>query len=137
MPVPCHYLLIDDNASDRMLAEEAFEQVCPDCTLTSVAGGREALQLLRTETFQPDVILLDINMPGMNGFQLLAELKSDPALRKIPVVMLTTSSAQGDITQAYSLHASSYLVKSSAFDAFLEQVETFLRYWRANRVASQ
>ncbi|ACO47526.1 response regulator [Deinococcus deserti] len=135
MPAPCNYLLIGDSPTERLLAEEAFEQVCPECSLTTSASGAEALELLQNETFQPNVILLDVNMPEMNGFQLLAELKRDPRLQKIPVVMLTTSNAKSDIIRAYSLHASSYLVKSSEFDGFLEQVEVFLQYWQANRVA--
>ncbi|MFC4427029.1 response regulator [Deinococcus navajonensis] len=134
MPIPCHYLLVDDNAADLLLAEEAFGQLAPDCTLTCLSSGEEALQLLRTETFQPDVVLLDINMPVMSGFQVLEAMKADSKLRKIPVVMLSTSSASGDITEAYSLHASSYLVKSSGFSAFLEQIDVFLRYWRGVQV---
>ncbi|GGK43321.1 response regulator [Deinococcus malanensis] len=135
MPVPCHYLLIDDSPSDRLLAEEAFEQAGLNCSLITVDSGRKALHHLRSETVQPDVILLDINMPGMSGFEVLEELKRDPVFALIPVVMLTTSSAKSDVTRAYSLHASSYLVKSPVLGEFLEQVEAFLRYWQDNRLA--
>ncbi|GGK36072.1 response regulator [Deinococcus malanensis] len=135
MPAPCHYLLIDDSPTDRLLAEEAFEHVGLDCSLTTVEGGRQALDHLRSATVQPDVILLDINMPGMSGFEVLEELKRDPVFRLIPVVMLTTSSARSDVTRAYSLHASSYLVKSLVLGEFLAQVEAFLKYWQANRVS--
>jgi len=137
VPLPCHYLLVDDNPGDRLLAQEAFEQLCPDCSLTCAESGEEALALLRSETFQPDVVLLDINMPGLSGFQVLEAMKADPKLRKIPVVMLSTSSASGDVSTAYNLHASSYLVKSSGFAAFLEQVETFLNYWRGIQVSNR
>ncbi|CAM3279894.1 response regulator [Deinococcus deserti] len=71
MPVPCHALLIGDNASGRMLAQEASEQLRPECTLTTTAEGKKALQLLRNESLLPDVVLLDINMPAMSGFELL------------------------------------------------------------------
>jgi len=135
MPIPCHYLLVDDNPGDQLLAQEAFEHLCPECTLTCVCSGEDALSLLRTETFQPDLILLDINMPGMSGFQVLEALKTDPKLRKIPVVMLSTSSSTGDVSTAYNLHASSYLVKSSGFQAFLEQIEAFVRYWKGVQVS--
>ena len=131
---PRHYLLVDDNETDRLLAQEAFADLQPDSILTCVPSGLEALDFLQSGSSLPDVILLDINMPGMNGFQLLERLKDQPQLRAIPVVMLSTSSAQQDIRQAYSLHASSYLVKSPTFDAFVGQVETFLEYWRATRV---
>ncbi|GGK33575.1 response regulator [Deinococcus malanensis] len=134
MPAPYRYLLVDDNPTDTLLAQEAFGEVCPACNLTCVQSGHEALELLKAGAVKPDVILLDINMPGMSGFEMLERLKKDSELRTIPVVMLSTSNAQSDISQAYSLHASSYLVKSAAFDTFLEQVEAFLRYWQANRV---
>ncbi|MFC4424747.1 response regulator [Deinococcus navajonensis] len=137
MTVPFSYLLIDDNPEDRLLAEEAFEQLCPACTLTCVGSGREAIALLRTEGFEPDVVLLDVNMPGMDGFETLQRLKSDDRLSRIPVVMLTTSQASQDIHRAYSLFASSYLVKATCFDEFLRQLEAFLTYWKASRVARQ
>ncbi len=76
------------------------------------------------------MILLDINMPRMHGFEVLQALKADPRLKRIPVVMLSTSSANEDITNAYSLYASSYLVKADDFSAFLQQIEVFLAYWR-------
>lgn len=133
MLFPSHYLLVDDSLQDRLLAQEAFELICPNCTLTCVGSGHEALMLLDDPTFEPDVILLDLNMPGMNGFEVLKALKHDPRLGHIPVVILSTSNAQQDISEAYTLHASSYLVKSANFAEFLKQVETFLHYWQVNR----
>ncbi|MFC4636717.1 response regulator [Deinococcus hohokamensis] len=135
MAVPFHYLLIDDNPQDHLLAQEAFDYLCPDCKLTCVSNGQEALRLLRSHGEQPDVLLLDINMPGMNGFDILKTVKEDAQLRHIPVVMLTTSGAREDISKAYSLFASSYLVKSTSFDDFLRQIEAFLKYWQASRVS--
>lgn len=137
MTVPFHYLLVDDSVQDRVLAEEAFEQLCPECTLTCVGSGEEALDLLRSQTFQPNVMLLDINMPGMNGFEVLKQLKTDSRLSRIPVVMLSTSKAQADVSKAYTLYASSYLVKSANFEGFLEQIEAFLKYWQASRTPSE
>lgn len=133
MLFPAHYLLVDDSPQDRLLAQEAFESVCPKCTLTCAASGHEALTLFDDPTFEPEVILLDLNMPGINGFEVLKALKNNPRLRRIPVVILSTSNAQQDISQAYTLHASSYLVKSANFAEFLKQVETFLNYWQLNR----
>lgn len=130
MSRPERFLLIDDNLHDQVLAREAFEELCPDCHLTVASDGPEALTLLRAATELPEVILLDVNMPRMNGFEVLQALKADPRLRLIPVVMLSTSSAGADITEAYTLHASSYLVKAEDFGAFLEQIEAFLAYWR-------
>lgn len=133
MLFPSHYLLVDDSPQDRLLAQEAFESLCPNCTLSCVGSGYKALMLLNDPTFEPDVILLDLNMPGMSGFELLKALKHDPRLGHIPVVILSTSNAQQDISEAYTLHASSYLVKSANFSEFLKQVETFLHYWQINR----
>jgi CheY-like chemotaxis protein len=133
MRVPRSYLLVDDSPEDRLLAEEAFEQVCPACVLTCVESASAALALLRQLHFVPDVMLVDLNMPGMNGFQLLQVMKRDGRLAQIPVVILTTSNAQQDVERAYSLHASSYLVKSVNFDRFVQQLEKVLRYWQISR----
>lgn len=136
MPLPFHYLLVDDSLQDQLLAQEAFDQLCPECLLTCVGSGREALELLRRPEFRPNVVLLDLNMPGMSGFELLREMKSTPQLVHIPVVILSTSSAQQDVSEAYTLHASSYLVKSSSFAGFLEQLEKVLHYWQASRTVN-
>lgn len=128
-------MLIDDNVADQVLAQEAFEQLCPDCTLRIFSGGRQALDWLQSASDHPDVILLDVNMPEMNGFEVLQALKQVPNLALIPVVMLSTSAARGDVAMAYTLHASSYLVKAPGFDAFLQQIDTFLTYWRETRFA--
>ncbi|SMB85425.1 response regulator [Deinococcus hopiensis] len=98
-------------------------------------NGREALQALRLGTVQAEVILLDINMPVMNGFDVLRELKRDPQLMTLPVVMLSTSSNKGDVDMAYTLHASSYFEKSTDFDGFIAQIDAFLAYWRQAQLA--
>ncbi|MFK7603516.1 response regulator [Deinococcus sp. SM5_A1] len=128
-----HYLLVDDTPQDRFLAQEAFEHLCPECVLTCVGSGREALELLQGPGFEPDVMLLDLNMPGMSGFEVLQIMKEDARLAHIPVVILSTSSAQQDVRQAYTLHASSYLIKSVSFADFLEQLEQVLHYWDISR----
>lgn len=135
MTPPQHFMLIDDNVADQVLAREAFEQLCPDCTLQIFSGGRQALHWLQSVTEHPDVILLDVNMPEMNGFEVLRALKQDSRFALIPVVMLSTSGNRGDVATAYTLHASSYLVKAPGFDAFLQQIDTFLTYWRETRLA--
>ncbi|QFP75454.1 response regulator [Deinococcus sp. AJ005] len=136
MMLPFNYLVVDDSPQDQLLAQEAFEHLCPECVLTCAGSGREALALLQDRDFQVDVVLLDLNMPGMSGFELLREMKRDPRLVRIPVVILSTSSAQQDISEAYTLHASSYLVKSSSFAEFLSQIEKFLDYWQSSRTVN-
>lgn len=129
-------LLIDDNATERLLAEEAFA-LTDDliCTLTTASSGQEALARLRSpEAVLPDVILLDINMPVMGGFEVLSNLKADPKLLLLPVVMFSTSHAETDVTQAYTLQASAYLLKSPDFPLFLEQVETFILFWSSTHL---
>ena len=133
MTAPRHYFLVDDTPQDRFLAQEAFEYLCPECVLTCVGSGQEALNLLQAPGFEPDVVLLDLNMPGMSGFEVLQAMKEDPRLVHIPVVILSTSSAHKDVKQAYTLHASSYLVKSASFADFLEQLEQILNYWDMSR----
>ncbi|PNY79364.1 response regulator [Deinococcus koreensis] len=135
---PFHILLVDDSVADLELAREAFESHRTSLTLHTFEGGLGALSFLETlEVGElPDVIVLDINMPRMSGFDVLRILKADARWGSIPVVMLSTSSGHQDVTRAYSLHASSYLVKASSFPAFLKQIDQFLAYWMSNRLPS-
>ncbi|GGB78833.1 MULTISPECIES: response regulator [Deinococcus] len=130
MTPPTRFLLIDDNPHDQLLAIEAFAELCPDCHLSVASTGQQALAGLQAAAELPEVILLDVNMPGMDGFEVLQALKDDPRLHLIPVVMLSTSGAQDDVQAAYTLYASSYIVKAQQFTAFLEQMDGFLRYWQ-------
>ncbi len=125
--------LIDDNPTDRLLAAEALNEACPECALETYASGPAALTHLRAASRLPDVLLLDLNMPGMDGFDVLKALKRDARLSLIPVVMLTTSDAPADIEQAYALHASSFVVKAPSFGAFVDQLDAFIGYWQMNR----
>ncbi len=127
--------LVDDNPTDRLLAAEALREVRADCTLETYDSGPAALAHLRTAPRLLNVLLLDINMPGMDGFEVLSALKADARLSLIPVVMLTTSNAPADVREAYTLHASSYVVKAPSFVAFVAQLDAFIGYWRMNRPA--
>jgi CheY-like chemotaxis protein len=136
MKRPLQVLLVDDSPVARDLAEEAFSLAAQPCVVTTAGSGEQALALLKArDTVRPDVILLDINMPGMNGFEVLDAIKAQPHLRPIPVVMLSMSSAPQDIRKAYTLHANAYLVKSVEFQAFLGQIERFVAFWSRARVA--
>lgn len=135
MTRPLRLLLIDDSAVDRQLAEEVFGEYPERCTITTVGSGQAALEtMLAPGVTLPDVVLLDINMPGLSGFDVLTTMKGHPQLQQIPVVMLSTSSQEKDVTQAYALHASSYLIKSVNFEAFVAQVEGFLEFWSRTRL---
>lgn len=130
---PVEILLVEDNEPDVVLTQEAFEEADIPSALHVASDGVEALQFLRREgkyaaAPRPDVILLDINMPRKNGLEVLAELKADPELRSIPVVVLTTSQADEDILRSYQSHASSYIVKPVDFEQFYSAIETLGKY---------
>ncbi|GGS01494.1 response regulator [Deinococcus sedimenti] len=135
MTRPFRVLLVDDNPADLMLAREVFADHGDRLAVTTCSSGEEALGVLRGGT-APDVIILDVNMPVMSGFEVLTVIKQDPRLVSIPVVMLSTSSQPGDIERAYTLHASSYLVKSNSFQKFVEQVDAFVTFWCESRTPS-
>lgn len=125
-----HVLLVDDSEPDRVLAREVFDGHRNSVQIETCKSGERALSYLHNpDNRQPDVVLLDINMPGLSGFQVLQQMKNDAELALIPVVMLSTSADKGDVRRAYTLHASSYLVKSASFEQFIDQVDTFVTYW--------
>ncbi|MFC4637008.1 response regulator [Deinococcus hohokamensis] len=131
-------MLVDDNPADLFLAREAFAEFNGGIHLTTCSSALGALDHLRdSNTTRPDVIITDLNMPGLSGLDLIGLLKADPALRLIPVVILSTSSAEEDILEAYSLHASSYMVKAKTFPEFLAQIDAFVAYWRGVQHAKQ
>jgi len=134
MGKPIEILLVDDNEDDILLTLEAFDLAGAPSAFKTVRDGEEALQYLRREgSFQsvklPNLVLLDINMPKLNGFEVLDAMKSDSALRRIPVIMLTTSSSSEDILRSYAKGASSFISKPEEFDQFIHLAETFSTYW--------
>jgi CheY-like chemotaxis protein len=126
-------LLVEDDQGDILMTREAFEYYKIRNALHVVTDGEQALQFLhRTGDYvnapRPGLILLDLNLPRRDGLEVLAELKSDPALRVIPVVILTTSQAEEDILRSYSLHANAYVSKPVDFERFMEvirQIDSF------------
>lgn len=133
MTSPIHVLLVEDNPADADLMRETIEASKLRLDLAVVKDGVEAIQYLRSEgpylkSPRPDLILLDLNMPRMNGRQVLANVKSDADLRGIPVVVLTSSGAEQDIVQSYNLGANCYVIKPvdlKAFQSIVKQVESF------------
>ena len=120
-------LLVDDDPGDVLMIEEALESVGAPRRVYVAHDGEEAVAFLRrTGDFEdaprPDVVLLDLNMPRMDGRQVLAEIKNDPELRSIPIVVLTTSQAPTDILSSYSLHANAYVTKPMNLDGLTEVV---------------
>lgn len=126
-PVPIAVLLVEDDPGDVLLIREAFEQNKVHNDLSVAGDGVEALAFLRREgeyadAQRPDLILLDLNLPRMDGRELLSVIKEDEDLRSIPVVVLTTSEAEEDIVKSYKLHANAYVSKPVDFDRFIEVV---------------
>jgi CheY-like chemotaxis protein len=119
---PISVLLVEDDPGDVVLIEEAFEHNKVRNTLKVVGDGVQAMDYLRSTGERPDLVLLDLNLPRMDGREVLAEIKSDPALRSIPVVVLTTSKAEEDILRSYDLHANAYVTKPVDFNRFIEVV---------------
>ena len=131
---PVEILLVEDNAGDVELTREALETAKISNRLHVVDDGAEALDFLfQRGRFagvpRPDIILLDLNLPKKDGRQVLSEIKADPALAQIPVVVLTTSQAEEDILCAYQLHANCYVTKPVDFDQFLHIISTIEEFW--------
>ena len=133
---PFEILLVEDNPGDVRLTQEALKDVETDTSVTVVGDGDAAMAYLRregehAEVSRPDMVLLDLNLPGKDGREVLAEIKGDPNLKRIPVVVLTISQAERDVLESYDLHANSYITKpldQSQFSVVLRQVQV---YWRA------
>jgi CheY-like chemotaxis protein len=131
---PFEILLVEDNPGDVRLTQEAFREGRIAHRLSVAADGEEALSFLRrqgkyAEAPRPDLILLDLSLPKRDGRDVLQELKADPELRKIPVVVLTTSDAEQDIGRAYTLHANSYMTKPVQVDEFLRKMRSLEVFW--------
>lgn len=127
-------LLIEDNAGDARLAKEALRDAKVRNNLSWVPDGVEAISFLRRQgrfakAPRPDLILLDLNLPKKDGREVLSEIKTDDALRRIPVVILTTSQAEEDILKAYHLNANCYISKPVDLDQFIKVVKTIEDFW--------
>jgi CheY-like chemotaxis protein len=129
-------LLVEDDEVDIMTVKRAFKKGNITNPLYLAGNGIEALALLRGNPGQPSLIpperrliLLDLNMPKMNGLEFLHELRSDPAIRHIPVVVLTTSNEERDRVQAYDFNVAGYILKPVTFNTFVELMITLNKYW--------
>ena len=131
---PVEILLAEDNPGDVKLTRKALEEGKLVNNLHVVGDGVEAMAFLNGEgehadAPRPDLILLDLNMPRMDGREVLEEIKGDPGLKRIPVVVLTSSEAEEDVVRSYELHANAYLTKPVDFDEFIDIVDTLENFW--------
>ena len=127
-------LLVEDSPADVLLTREAFKEFKIVNALHVVEDGVEALLFLNQDgkyaaVPRPDLILLDLNLPRKNGREVLAEIKNDPDLRHIPVVILTTSHSEQDVLQSYDQHANCYIVKPVGFENFVEAMKSIRQFW--------
>jgi CheY-like chemotaxis protein len=130
-PRPLNILLVEDDEVDVMNVRRAFRQFHIMNPLFVASDGVEALMMLRSGAVPSErrLVLLDLNMPRMNGIELLRELRSDPLLHATPVVVLTTSDDERDKIEAYNLHVAGYLVKPVTFASFCDLMVTLNKYW--------
>lgn len=131
---PVHILLVEDNEGDILLTLEAFEESKIKSKISVVRNGQEALDFLYKragyeQESKPDLILLDINIPILNGHEVLKIVKHDPELKKIPVIMLTTSSSTKDINLSYENYANSYVIKPIDMEEFLKAMLKIEEFW--------
>lgn len=132
---PITILMAEDDADDRLLVKEAFQESHVANDLHFVENGVELLEYLREQgKFKgadhfPDLILLDLNMPRKDGREALEEIKADPRLRKIPVVILTTSRAEEDILRSYDIGAAGYITKPVTFEGLVDAIKGLSEYW--------
>ncbi|REL29126.1 response regulator [Rhodohalobacter sp. SW132] len=131
---PVHILLVEDNEGDIFLIREAFEEARVINTITTVKDGEKAIDYLErkneyADVTEPDLILLDVNLPRKNGHEVLAHIKNSEDLKHIPVVMLTTSSAEQDIVMSYKNHANCYITKPVEVDDFLNTITKIEKFW--------
>lgn len=131
---PVEIMLIEDNYGDVMLTQEAFQQAKIANNIIVAKDGEIAIEMLKKEgpfanMNTPDLILLDLNLPKKDGKEVLSEIKNHNVLRRIPVVILTSSKAEHDIVKSYDLHANSYIIKPLNLEKFGEVVESIENFW--------
>jgi CheY-like chemotaxis protein len=127
-------LLVEDNPADVRLIRETFKDFKVSNNLSVARDGMEAMAMLKkqgqyADSVKPDVILLDLNLPRKNGFEVLEELRQDPDLKRIPVVILSTSDSEKDVMKSYDLHANCFVTKPVGLDEFIKIVMSIENFW--------
>ncbi len=122
-------LIIDDSQDDILIAERIFSKIRPDVRTETAFSGKAGLDCLRHMKALPALILLDLKMPGMSGFDTLREIRSDERLKKIPVIIVTSSALESDVKEAYATGADSFIHKAFDLDHFSDDIERALERW--------
>jgi two-component system response regulator len=131
---PARVLLVEDNEADVRLMREAFREAGDNVRLSAVGDGEQALAFLRreggfTDAPRPDIVLLDLNLPRKNGLEVLDELRADPSVAHVPVIVLTSSAAHADVQAAYARGANAFVVKPIELDAFMDLIGAIRGFW--------
>ncbi len=126
---PVHILVVEDSLADLRLIEEAFAEARIAHRLSVARDGAQALEVLARRDDRPDLVTLDLNLPGMSGREVLERIKADHALRRIPVVVLSTSCSDTDVRESYDLHANCYITKPDDFAGFVDVVRAIHDFW--------
>jgi CheY-like chemotaxis protein len=127
--VPNRILVVDDDLDDQLLISDAFTHSGQPCELAFADNGKCALDLMKNSEYKPELIILDLNMPVMNGFDVLKYLRTNGQLARIPVVVFTTSSETASVEKSYDLGANSYVVKPKTFPQLETLVADLFKYW--------
>lgn len=134
---PLNILLIEDDTIEVMKFNRVVKTLNLNHKIIEANNGEEALEILRIKEIIPDIILLDLNMPKLNGLEFLRILKNDETLKFIPSIMLTTSSNHKDLLECYKIGIAGYLLKPLKYDDYMERIKKLLDYWSINELISQ
>ena len=131
---PAEILLVEDSRGDVILAQKAFSKATISNHITVAGNGMQAMDILRhvgeySQAPTPDIILLDLNLPKKSGQDVLAEIKSDERLKRIPVIIMSSSRAESDVVSSYKMHANSYIVKPGTLEKYGEVVSIIEKFW--------
>lgn len=130
-------MLVDDDQLEHIKLKSTFKKFCLDCDIVSSYDGEEALDYLSNNKHQlPKLILLDLNMPKMNGIEFLETVKSDSIFKRIPVVVITTSNAADDRFACFDNQVAGYMLKPDDFDSYQDLISVITNYWGASKVAN-
>lgn len=127
-------LLIEDDTIELMKLNRAMLSLNMNHEVTEATNGEEALELLLNEKYYPDIILLDLNMPKINGIEFLEILKNNESIKFIPTIILTTSSNEKDLLACFNLGISGYILKPLKYNEYIEKINLLLSYWSANEL---
>ncbi len=130
-------LLIEDDAIELMKFKRVLNKLELNHKITEAENGKIALDILNAKEIIPNIIILDLNMPKLNGIEFLEILKNDEQLRNIPAIVLTTSNNYRDVLECYKIGIAGYILKPLKYDDYLEQIKRMLQYWSINELVSQ